>query len=373
MDRKLKILLSGFEVAIDRGGIQNTLYLFADYFSKSIETSIICDCKSVPPVSSNIFVYKSKFNFPKNLIRLSVDFVKLAIRAHKEQKINYGLAVNIGTADALLFLKIFYGIPYGVLVHGADIVGRHLSKNIFKNLLLRIRRYIVLKYADQIFANSNYTKNLALKYVSSSKITIINPPIEDVVNTFVTKSKKHILFSIARLEERKGFQYVLYALKELVVKIPDLKYYIAGNGSYKNELENIVLENNLSDHVVFLDRISDEDKYYYYKECGLFIMPSFFIPQNDDVEGYGIVYLEANSVGRFVIGSNSGGVPDAIQEGVTGFVVSEKNSDAIVKSVMDFYDASFDYDPEKCLEWAKKNEMRVIGEKYLSSINKILS
>ena len=102
-----------------------------------------------------------------------------------------------------------------------------------------------------------------------------------------------------------------------------MNYRIAGG--YISELEKIISSLNLNDCIQFCGKISEEEKIREIKDCDVFVMPCYEIPSEREVEGFGIVYLEANSLGKFVIAGNCGGVSEVLIEGVTGYLVDGKD------------------------------------------------
>ena len=106
-----------------------------------------------------------------------------------------------------------------------------------------------------------------------------------------------------------------------------------GDGPYRNKLEDLVTRHKLQDIVIFVGSVSDDDKAAYYSVADLFVMPNRELPDGD-VEGFGIVYLEANAYGKPVIAGKSGGVLDAVIDGETGILVNSNNvieiADAII-------------------------------------------
>src|SRR5207248_11117209 len=92
------------------------------------------------------------------------------------------------------------------------------------------------------------------------------------------------------------------------------------------------LEAGLDDCVRFLGRVGDEDLVPLMQAADVFVHPNREL-ENGDVEGFGIVFLEANACGVPVIGGRSGGTPDAVQDGVTGFLVDPNDVDEIAGRV----------------------------------------
>ncbi|MCK4326421.1 glycosyltransferase, partial [bacterium] len=143
--------------------------------------------------------------------------------------------------------------------------------------------------------------------------------------------KKHHLFgrqvilTVSHLVRRKGHANVIRALPNVLRKVPNAVYLIVGRGAEEVHLRKLVHDLGLQDKVIFVTRVTDEQLPLYYNVCQVFIMPSYEIKEEGDVEGFGIVFLEANACGKPVIGGRSGGVEDAIINGETGLLVNPLN------------------------------------------------
>lgn len=129
------------------------------------------------------------------------------------------------------------------------------------------------------------------------------------------------MITVSRLVERKGHDVTLKAIRQVIKHIPNLKYLICGDGPYRGELERLVIKYGLDSLVVFTGGITDQELHQLYECSDIFIMPSRDIKEKGDVEGFGIVFLEANYYRLPVIAGNSGGIPDAVKDQVTGYLV----------------------------------------------------
>lgn len=129
------------------------------------------------------------------------------------------------------------------------------------------------------------------------------------------------LLTVARLDERyKGIDTVIKALPLIAAQVPDVQYAIAGDGWLRPYLERTAARVGCQDRVHFLGRVTDGQLAALYAECTSFVMVSRDRMVDGGAEGFGLVYLEANSFGKPVIGGRSGGVPDAVDDGVTGLL-----------------------------------------------------
>lgn len=188
-----------------------------------------------------------------------------------------------------------------------------------------------LKIIDHFYPVSNYTANILSGLgVDKSKITVVingtDPEQFYPADATSLKSKlglenKKILLTITRLVPRKGIDTVIESLKKVEAVIPDIHYLIVGDGEDKYRLEKLATESGLSEKVTFTGKIPYSELKSYYNIGDLFVMPSH--TQEPDVEGFGIVFLEANACGLPVIGSDSGGIPSAIIDGHTGYIIPE--------------------------------------------------
>jgi phosphatidylinositol alpha-1,6-mannosyltransferase len=128
------------------------------------------------------------------------------------------------------------------------------------------------------------------------------------------------LLSVGRLQRRKGHDLVLAALANWRPDDPPVRYLIAGDGDYRNALETEARSLGIRDRVVFLGPVTDDELPGLYAASDIFVLPN----RRDgvDFEGFGIVFLEAAAAGLPCIAGRSGGVPEAVQDGETGVLVS---------------------------------------------------
>ena len=145
---------------------------------------------------------------------------------------------------------------------------------------------------------------------------------------------KKIIISVGRLVHRKGQDKLIEAMPDVLRKIPNAHLLIVGEGPYKNHLEKLVDKLSLKENVTFAGRIMYDRLPSYLSAADLFAMPSRSRFFGLEVEGLGIVYLEASACGIPVLAGNSGGAPDAVLEGVTGFCVDGTNVAEIASAVI---------------------------------------
>ena len=143
-----------------------------------------------------------------------------------------------------------------------------------------------------------------------------------------------VIVVVGRLVHRKGQDRLIESLPLIHQAVPKAALLICGQGPLRPELEKKVTELNLGNDVIFAGRVSWEDLPHYISVGDLFAMPSRNRLGGLEVEGLGIVYLEASACGLPVIAGNSGGAPDAVIEGETGFVVDGNSTVEISQRII---------------------------------------
>ena len=232
--------------------------------------------------------------------------------------------------------------------------------------------------ADYIIANSNFTKNLAIKVgIDSSKINVIFPGIQKpkIIKDLFKEEAKNIyknsfpkIITVARLDARKGHDKILMLIKNLKPKFPKIKYVSVGDGDEQNNLIKLSKELSLDKEVVFLKNIEEDLKLSLISKSNLFLMPSRI--EKKSVEGFGISFMEAASYGVASIGGKHGGASDAIIDGKTGLICDGTDLNSIYEKAIHFFKddnfIKFGKNAEKFSEdfyWDK------IVKKYLKLIN----
>jgi phosphatidylinositol alpha-1,6-mannosyltransferase len=146
---------------------------------------------------------------------------------------------------------------------------------------------------------------------------------------------KKIIISVGRLVHRKGQDNLIQAMPAVLKKIPNAHLLLVGEGPYRKHLEKLVMKSSLEQNVTFAGRIMYDRLPSYLSAADLFAMPSRSRFFGLEVEGLGIVYLEASACGIPVVAGNSGGAPDAVLEGVTGLCVDGTSIEQITAAIVE--------------------------------------
>jgi phosphatidyl-myo-inositol dimannoside synthase len=142
-----------------------------------------------------------------------------------------------------------------------------------------------------------------------------------------------VVVCVSRLVPRKGQDVLIRALPAIRARVRDAALLIVGGGPYRKKLVELARATGVSEHVVFTGSVSWEELPAHYAAGDVYAMPCRTRGGGLDVEGLGIVYLEASATGLPVVAGDSGGAPDAVREGETGFVVGGRDVAAVADRV----------------------------------------
>jgi phosphatidyl-myo-inositol dimannoside synthase len=142
-----------------------------------------------------------------------------------------------------------------------------------------------------------------------------------------------VIVCVSRLVPRKGQDTLIRALPAIRRKVPDAALLLVGGGPHRSTLESLAATEGVAEHVVITGSVPWATLPAHYAAGDVFAMPCRTRHGGLDVEGLGIVYLEASATGLPVVGGDSGGAPDAVLEGETGYVVRGHDLDALVERI----------------------------------------
>ena len=253
------------------------------------------------------------------------------------------------------------------LIHSKEI---NFKKGSFSNK--RILK--AFKNVDQIVANSQFTKNLAIEIgLDESKIVVINPGVFPT-NNFdkstikraeqILKDKNPKLITVSRFDKRKNHEKIIMALRNLRQIYPKITYTCIGYGEEEENIKNLVKELQLNDQVTFLKNISQDLKNALVFKSNVFVMPS--ITYKTSVEGFGIAYVEAAQLGVPSIGGKDGGASDAIKHNETGIICDGNSLEDIYSSIdLIIKNNSYLEMGKKAKEYSSKFDWGNIVKEYL--------
>jgi phosphatidylinositol alpha-1,6-mannosyltransferase len=204
-----------------------------------------------------------------------------------------------------------------------------------------------------VIANSRHTARLAQqKGVTERAIEIIPPGVdwqrfqaaEDAAALKQARglaNRKVILF-VGRLARRKGVkEFIEHSLGAIVKQVPEVCFVIAGDNPMDSltshddvagEIRQAIERHELSEQVRWLGAVSDAELVQIYAFCDVLVLP--VLDLDADVEGFGMVALEAAAAGKPVIATRCGGIPDAVEDGESGILVEPGNCDGLSEAIV---------------------------------------
>lgn len=200
----------------------------------------------------------------------------------------------------------------------------------------------VLTYLTQ-YTKQEISKGLSINAVASMRqlLPAVDPQFFNPGNQIegsrlrekVGFANRPTIVSVSRLMARKGHDELIKAMPELKKRIPGIALLIVGEGSYRNNLEKLITKLDLELDVYLTGKVPYLELPAWYGAGDVFAMPCRTRKAGWDVEGLGIVYLEASATGLPVIAGDSGGAPEAVAEGKSGFVVGGTDQEALIEKI----------------------------------------
>jgi phosphatidylinositol alpha-1,6-mannosyltransferase len=165
-----------------------------------------------------------------------------------------------------------------------------------------------------------------------------------------------VVLCVSRLVPRKGQDTLLRAWPAVLSAVPDARLLLVGSGPFGKDLRQLAERLQVTGSVHFAGAVPGQELPAYYDAADVFAMPCRTRRRGLDVEGLGIVYLEASATGLPVIGGDSGGAPDAIRDGESGYVVPGRSVTAVADRIIGLVT-----DPDRA---------RAMGEKGLAWVQR---
>lgn len=266
--------------------------------------------------------------------------VRATARDYQSEVIWFGAAMPLAWMSGLL--KRAGAKRIVAMTHGHEVWWAKLPP--FRQIFARSTKSIdVLTYLGE------FTRN-AMAPVVSTRCTMVQIAPGISIEHFSPGAKsqnlihelqlegKQVLISVGRLVHRKGQDKLLEALPQILLTHPDIVLLFVGVGPRQKKLDHLVRNSDLSQYVRFVGRIAYDRLPDYFRLGDLFVMPSRSRLAGLEVEGLGIVYLEASACGIPVLAGASGGAPDAVIDGETGLVVDGTDVNGIAHAINELLD-----------------------------------
>src|SRR5205814_743784 len=241
-------------------------------------------------------------------------------------------------------------VPYGIYFHGGDLLSE--QHKIRHSRLKRRSTRAILGGAAVLMVNSAWTRDLALSVLGElgldghgQRLRVVHlgtDPGRFMPGVDPTELRERLglpedgvrwMLTVARLTPHKGADTVLRALPAILEHAPDVRYAVAGSGPALDQLEELASAIGVADRVSFLGSVSDRDLPALYNLASVYVGASR-LADRIGVEGFGISLVEASACGLPVVAGNSGGIPDAVRDGETGFLVPPEDPAALAAAIV---------------------------------------
>ncbi len=268
-------------------------------------------------------------------------------RQHKVRFVHCGNVKPAGYPARWVYERL--RVPYSLFLYGADLLSE--QHKIRQSAIKRRMARAIFGGAAVLLAISNWTRDLALTVLGDlgldghgQRLRVIHPgtdpthfrPGADAVDLRarlgLPDGGTRWLVTVGRLQQHKGMDTVIAALPAILARAPDVRYAVAGTGPDRERLEQLAHKLGLGDRVRFLGGVSDRELPALYNLASVYVGASRRA-ERLGVEGFGIALVEASACGRPVVAGNSGGIPDAVRDGETGFLVPPEEPAAFAEAI----------------------------------------
>ena len=254
--------------------------------------------------------------------------------------------------------------PFVILAHGAELLP---PQQVWRRPLWNLLRRHVLESASLVIANSEYTADLVASVALRANIKAIplavdwqwfSPGDREAARTKLDVGSKRVLCTVSRIQKYKAHDTVLRAIAGLSLdKREQLLYLIAGTGPQEAALRKLATSLGVESQVRWLGFVSEKELPDVYRASDLFVLCTRHAPKEQSVEGFGLVFLEAQSCGTPVVGTRTGGIADAVREGDGGWLIEPDDCSALAAILVKLIDS-----PETFREAGIKARERVLRE-----------
>jgi phosphatidyl-myo-inositol dimannoside synthase len=342
----MRVLLVSQDFPPAVGGIETYAWELARRLAEAASLTVIA------PAAKGSEALDATLDATTHRVRTRPDLLPLALLPRLAQmatreRWSVSLHAQWQTAIPAMVSRRLTGYPRRIVIaaHGRELLFNGLPRPL--SAFYDGLRRLTIRKADALLPVSRYTAEL-LKALGApaDRIHIVNngtdpdrfrPVDSTALRERLSLGERRVILTVTRLVGRKGVDTVIDALPAVLAEHPASTYLVVGDGPERETLERRTRATVPEADVRFLGRIPHDELPAYYSMADFAVMPS----RNEapDVEGFGLVFLEANACGCAVIGARSGGIPDAILEERTGLLVPPNDprqlADAMIRLLDD--------------------------------------
>ena len=268
-------------------------------------------------------------------------------RQHRVRFVHCGNVKPAGYPARWVFERV--RVPYSLFLYGADLLSE--QHKIRQSPLKRRIARAIFGGAAVLLPISNWTRDLAMTLLGElgldsggTRMRVVplgtdpehfRPGVDPTAlraRFGLPDGDTRWLVTVARLQRHKGIDTVIQALPAILAGAPDVRYAVAGSGPDRERLERLAHQVGVRDCVRFLGAVDDQDLPALYNLGSIYVGASRR-SERLGVEGFGIALVEASACGLPVVAANSGGIPDAVRDGETGFLVPPEEPAAFAEAI----------------------------------------
>jgi len=238
-----------------------------------------------------------------------------------------------------------------VLAHSAEL---YPPRQKWRQPLWRYLKRVVLENAKVVIANSHFTADFVKQVAPRAKVIPVPLAVDQKEfcpqDRTIARAKweidndKIVLCTVSRIQRFKGHETVLEAISNLPSEIREqFVYLVGGKGPDLEFLKGQARQLGIEHLVQWLGFVADDELPTLYSAADLFILATRDVPEKRSVEGFGLAYLEAQSCGVPVVGTNTGGIPDAISHGDGGWLIKQDDVQDLTRIFTDLYNKPEDF------------------------------
>lgn len=336
---KKKVLITAFDFPPQWGGVASYSWELANYLHSNNYEVLVVTKKRPQTIQADFKIVELKLansglvSFPimsVHLFRIIKDFLPDHI---------ISTLWLPGAAAVFLTQKLLRrSLDYSIVVHAMEIIeSQETLKKRFRSKLSFIKQSC-FSAAKNCFCVSRFTKELLLSTLSidAKKVHVINNGVNPKNFNIASIEKAHdfpLILTACRLIPNKGVDEMIKAMSTIHKEFPKAHYIILGDGPDRDRLAKLIKLLNAENYITLKGKVDHKSLQEHYQKAHLFVMLSR--KQKHYVEGFGLVFLEAALHKTPSLGGLSGGIPDAIEDGKTGWLVDPYHSQKIEEKLLE--------------------------------------
>lgn len=376
--KKLLVISRNFPPLV--GGMERLVLNIYEQLNNRFHCDLVGPRGSQESVSGNYKVYECMVTpLPAFLVTAMLK----SIRAVAGNSYSACIAGSGVTAPIALLASRLRRIPCITFVHGLDLIVKNRT---YQKVFMP-----AIRHSDMVIANSTNTARLAEEAgIDPSRISILHPGVqlpETAENGTTFRDRYHlhdrrILLSVGRLIPRKGLaEFISQSLPAIVASQPDTLLVIIGSepenalqqgGSLTKHINDSIRDHHLEGNVLMIGHVDDDILQAAFSESDLFVFPLHAVA--GDVEGFGMVAVEAAAFGLPCIAFSEGGVSDAIHPGRSGFLITSGDYQSFSQTIIGCFQGTIECpSPVSCREHAALFQWETFGDKLARIVTSVIN